>query len=96
MAKSSCAEGSGRTLYLDTADNPRNTSSCAANRLSCPQIWPALKPPASAGAAFADGLARGEEVASGPVSEPVHAHHRQHLVGCAQLLAGVDAPVFAS
>ncbi len=42
-------DGSGRTLYLDTADHPRNTSSCAAIGQSCPTIWPALKPPASTG-----------------------------------------------
>ena len=35
-------DGSGRTLYLDTADNPRNTSSCAAIGQSCPTIWPAI------------------------------------------------------
>ena len=47
-------------------------------------------------AAFADGLARGEELAAGPVGERFDAHRRQHVVGGVQLLAGVDAPLFAS
>jgi predicted lipoprotein with Yx(FWY)xxD motif len=42
-------DGSGRTLYLDTADATRNTSSCAAIDPTCPRIWPAFTAQASAG-----------------------------------------------
>jgi predicted lipoprotein with Yx(FWY)xxD motif len=42
-------DGAGRTLYLLTSD-PRNVSTCASLGPSCPGSWPALKPPARAGA----------------------------------------------
>ena len=47
-------------------------------------------------AAFADGLAGGQELASGAVGERFDAPPRQHLVGRAQLLASVDPPLLAS
>ncbi len=47
-------------------------------------------------AAFADCLACGEEFAPRPVGERFDPHRRQHLVGYSQLLAGVNASLFAS
>ena len=46
--------------------------------------------------ALAGGLAGGQQLAAGPLGERLDAHRRQHLVGGAQLLARVDAPVLAS
>src|SRR5690348_16941536 len=45
-------DGTGRTLYMYTAD-PKNVSTCAAVDPSCPKIWPAYttsgKPTAGSG-----------------------------------------------
>src|SRR6267378_6841453 len=46
--------------------------------------------------ALADFLASGQELAPGPIGERLHAHRRQHLVGGAQLLAGVYAAALAA
>src|SRR5438105_4147271 len=46
--------------------------------------------------AFAGRLAGGQELAPGPLGEPLHAHRVQHLVGDAQLLARVDAAALAA
>jgi len=50
-------DGSGRTLYLWTADNPRNNSVCAPDP-GCAKYWPPLKAPATAGPGVKASLLR--------------------------------------
>ena len=46
--------------------------------------------------ALADFLARGQELAPGPLGERLHAHRRQHLVGGPQLPARFNAAALAA
>ena len=48
------------------------------------------------GAALADRLAGGEQLAAGALGERLDAHLGEHVVRRAQLLAGVDAPALAA
>ena len=45
---------------------------------------------------LAHGLAGGQQLATGALGEPLRPDAAEHLVGGAQLLAGVDAPVLAA
>src|SRR5262245_8911766 len=47
-------------------------------------------------AALARLLARGDELAAGPLGERLHADGGEHVVGLAQLLARVDASALAA
>ncbi len=48
------------------------------------------------GGAFAGSLPGGQQLASGALGESLGAHRDEHLVGGAQLFAGLGAPVLAS
>jgi predicted lipoprotein with Yx(FWY)xxD motif len=83
-------DGAGRTLYLDTADYPRNTSSCVAIGQGCPQIWPALRPPATAGTGVKASLL-GTTVDGKQVSyngHPLYYFHGGHGLGAPDTKAG--------
>jgi hypothetical protein len=56
-------------------------------------VLPGGKPGWGIGAALADPLAGGTQLARGTFGEPVGSHGGEHLVGGAQLPTGVGSPV---